>query len=82
MTPDYPRRAQSRQIEGELTVEFGINQTGEVVDAKIISANPSGIFDRAVLRALQKNRYTPQKVDGKAVPVSGLQEKYVFVLET
>lgn len=82
VTPSYPRRAQSRGIEGELLVEFDIDSGGRVRAAKIIEAQPSGVFDRAVLKAIQKNRYTPQKIDGKAVAVSGVQEKYVFVLET
>lgn len=63
-------------------MEFDIDSGGRVTAAKVINAQPSGVFDRAVLKAVQKNRYTPQKIDGKAVAVSGVQEKYVFVLET
>ncbi len=82
VTPNYPRRAQQRGIEGELTVEFSIDTVGQVINAKIINAQPSGVFERAVLNAVHQNRYSPQKIDGKPVPVSGIQEKYVFVLES
>ena len=82
VTPDYPRRALNRRIEGELTAEFNINSTGQVEDVRILNAQPSGVFDRAVIKALLQSRYSPQKVNGKAVPVSGVQERYVFVLES
>lgn len=81
-TPDYPRRAETRGIQGELVVQFNIDTLGKVTEPKVIQAQPNGVFDRAVLKALEKNRYEPQKVNGRPVTVSGVQERYVFKLET
>lgn len=80
--PRYPKRAEAKGLQGELLVEFEIDTEGKVNDARVIHASPQGVFDRAVLQALYKNRYKPQKVNGKAVVASGVQEKYIFQLES
>ena len=77
----YPRRAQSRGIEGFVIVEFIVTKTGAVSNAKIIQAKPEGIFDRAALDAVAKSKYKPRVVDGGAMEVAGVQNKISFEID-
>lgn len=58
--PDYPSHAQRRGIEGTVTVRYTVTTDGQVTDATVVSASPSGIFERATLRAMRRWRYPPQ----------------------
>lgn len=78
--PQYPTRAAERGIEGFVIVEFDVNETGAVVDPEVLVSVPDGVFDRASLRALERWRYQPKFIDGKAVPMRGLQTKFSFNL--
>ncbi|HEX7025780.1 MAG TPA: M56 family metallopeptidase [Gammaproteobacteria bacterium] len=80
--PDYPSRALRRGIEGEVIVEYSIDERGKVIEAEILSAEPSTIFNRHVLKAIKNSIFNPRQIDGKPVPARGLVEKYVFVLES
>jgi protein TonB len=50
----YPRRAQSRGIEGFVIVEFTVTKTGAVTSPSVVQAEPEGVFDRAALDAVVK----------------------------
>jgi periplasmic protein TonB len=65
--PTYPMRAKSRNIEGWAKVEFTVTASGAVTNAHIVSASPPGIFDASALEAIQKFRFKPKMVNGKAV---------------
>jgi len=79
--PVYPPRAQSRGIEGWVLVEFTISPAGTVKDPVVIDAEPSGIFNRAMLRAIRKWKYQPKIVDGVAVARPGVRVRQNFELE-
>lgn len=80
VTPVYPTRAAERGIEGHVLVEFTIDKLGRVVDVSIVDADPRGVFDRAALKAVERFRYKPRVVNGKAIPVSGVQHLVSFEL--
>ncbi|WP_206483536.1 energy transducer TonB [Thalassotalea sp. G2M2-11] len=81
VAPIYPRRAQSRGIEGYVIVEFTVTSNGSVRDPIVIEANPEGIFDRAALDAALKFKYKPRVVDGNATEVAGVQNKISFEID-
>ncbi|MGJ8691929.1 MAG: energy transducer TonB [Thalassotalea sp.] len=81
VAPIYPRRAQSRGIEGYVIVEFTVSKTGAVVDPQVIEANPADIFNRAALDAAMKFKYKPRVVDGEAMAVAGVQNKISFEID-
>ena len=72
--PVYPPRALRSGIEGVVTVEFTIATDGSVKDAKIIKGKPPKIFDKAVLNAIAKWKFNPDKVDGKPVEKRARQD--------
>ena len=79
--PQYPPRASSRGIEGWVVVEFTITAAGTVQDPTVIDADPPGIFNRAMLRAIRKWKYKPKIVDGIAVERTGVRVRQNFELE-
>lgn len=78
--PDYPPRAKQRGIEGYVDLEFTIGPTGNVLDPRVIGANPSQVFDQAALRAVRRWRYNPKIENGQAVSRTGVQVRLRFVL--
>jgi len=72
--PTYPRRALRTGIEGVVTVEFTIDTSGAVKDPVIIEASPPKIFDRAVLKAIEKWKFSPEIKDGKPIEIRARQD--------
>ncbi len=79
--PDYPRRASDRGIEGWVKVEFTITPEGTVTDAKVIDADPPGIFNEAAIRSILRWRYNPKMQEGVAVERVGVRQVIRFELE-
>ena len=70
--PMYPSRAKRMGVEGFVTAELQVDETGVVTDIKIIKSVPDGVFDRAVTRALRRWKFRPKTVDGKPVTQKGV----------
>jgi len=81
VAPIYPRRAQSRGIEGYVIVEFTVTKNGSVKDPAVVEAQPEGIFDRAAMDAALKFKYKPRVVDGTPMEVAGVQNKITFQID-
>jgi protein TonB len=81
VAPIYPRRAQSRGIEGYVIVEFIVTKNGSVRDAVVVEAKPENIFNQAAMAAALKFKYKPRVVDGVAMEVAGVQNKISFQIE-
>ncbi len=80
VAPQYPRRAQTRGLEGYVLLEFTVTKTGAVQDPVVIEAKPPGIFDRAAMKAALKFKYKPKVVNGEAVDVAGVRNLIKFEL--
>ncbi len=80
--PVYPQRALSRGIEGHVLVQFTIDALGRVVDARVVEAQPAGIFDHAALQAVERFRYKPRVVNGEPTAVSGVRHLISFALDS
>ena len=81
VAPIYPRRAQTRGISGYCIVEYTVTKTGSIRDPQAIDCQPSGIFDRASVKAATKFKYKPRVVDGEPIEVAGVQNKFTYELE-
>jgi protein TonB len=67
---NYPPEAKRLGIEGAVGLKLGIDETGRVVQVKIIERAGHG-FDEAAAKAMRKARFKPAVTsDGKAVPCS------------
>jgi len=80
VNPQYPLRASERGIEGWVVVEFTISKTGTVKNPRVLSAQPSSIFDREALKAIRKWKYNPKIEDGVPVERPGIKVKLKFDL--
>ncbi len=82
VAPVYPRRAQSRGIEGYVLLEFTVTKQGRTKDIRVIDSEPkSTIFHRAAIKAASKFKYKPRTEDGKPIEVPGVRNKITFRLE-
>lgn len=81
VAPSYPRRAQSRGIEGYVIVEFTVSKLGTVKEPFVVKAEPEGLFDRAAIDAVLKFKYKPRVVNGEPAAVSGVQNRITFELD-
>ena len=81
VAPIYPRRAQSRGITGYCIVEYTVTKNGSIRDPQAVDCQPAGIFERASLKAAEKFKYKPRVVDGEAIEVAGVQNKFTYELE-
>lgn len=80
VAPIYPRRAQTRGIEGYVVLEFTVTKTGAVKDPVVVEAKPPGIFDRAASNAALKFKYKPKVVNGEPIEVPGVRNRITFEL--
>ena len=80
VAPIYPRRAQTRGIEGYVVLEFVVTKSGAVRDPVVVEAKPPGIFDRAAMNAALKFKYKPKVVNGEPIEVPGVRNRITFEL--
>lgn len=72
--PQYPREAARDGIEGSVTFEVTINPDGTVRSARVLKAQPRGVFESAALQSILKWKFKPKIVDGKPVETTGIQQ--------
>jgi protein TonB len=81
VAPIYPRRAQSRGISGYCIVEYTVTTSGAIRDPRAVDCQPSGVFDKASVKASLKFKYKPRVVDGEPIEVAGVRNKFTYELE-
>jgi protein TonB len=79
--PTYPARATASGLEGFVTVRFDVNPDGSVGNVTVIESS-NRIFEPAAVKATRKFRFRPSVVDGIARPTTGLQNRFVFTMES
>jgi protein TonB len=79
VAPIYPNRALTRGIEGFCVVQYTVTRLGTTKDPLIIEDQcTSTLFHRASLNAALKFKYKPRIMDGEAVEVPGVQNKFTY----
>ena len=73
--PEYPRGAERRGIEGYAVVEYTVAPDGTIQNPTVVEANPEGVFDRAVIRAIEGWAYAPA-----SAATEGMQQRFDFNL--
>jgi protein TonB len=82
VAPMYPQRALSRGIEGYCVVQYTVTRQGTIRDPFIVKDQCTDeVFHRPSLQAALKFKYKPRVIDGQAVEVPGVQNKFTFVIE-
>jgi protein TonB len=81
VAPIYPRRANSRGVEGTCIVDYTVTKTGTTRDVVATDCQPKGYFERASVKAAMKFKYKPRVIDGEAIEVLGVQNLFTYNLE-
>ena len=79
--PVYPISASTRGIEGYTIVEYTVTTKGTTRDIRVIESDQGTIFNKVSIDAAAKFRYKPRVIDGTAVEVNGVKNKFTFQLE-
>ena len=80
VSPDYPRVALQRGIEGHVKLAFSINRAGAVENVRVLEAVPANVFEREARRAAVRWRFAPRTEGGLAVAREAVKTLY-FRLE-
>ena len=79
VAPIYPQRALSRGVEGYCVVQYTVTRQGTIRDPFVIEDQcTSSLFHRASVQAALKFKYKPRVIDGQAVEVPGVQNKFTY----
>ncbi|TIH07736.1 energy transducer TonB [Pseudomonas leptonychotis] len=80
ISPDYPRYALQRGIQGHVKLAFTINRAGAVENVRVLEAQPQNVFEREARRAAVRWRFAPRTEGGLAVAREAVKTLY-FRLE-
>lgn len=81
VAPAYPVKAASEGIEGTCTVEFTVTATGATRDVEIVPGQCNRVFIRASIAAAKKFKYKPRVIDGEAIEVPEVRNRFEYILE-
>lgn len=82
VAPIYPQRALMRGIEGYCVVQYTVTRQGTIRDPFVIEDQcTNSMFESPSLQAALKFKYKPRVIDGQAVEVPGVQNKFTYVIE-
>ena len=63
----YPVEAKDRKVEGYVRVAYDVSTDGTVTNARVVEADPPGVFDEAALAAVRGWHFLPAIRNGKPV---------------
>ncbi|MEE8496244.1 MAG: energy transducer TonB [Xanthomonadales bacterium] len=79
VAPIYPARALQRGLEGYCVIQYTVTSLGTIKGPVVVENQcTSSLFHRASLQASLKFKYKPRVIDGVAVEVSGVQNKFTY----
>ena len=65
--PDYPDKADRRQLSGKVRLELKLEADGRVTDVDVVSATPPGVFEDSAIKAFRDARFAPAQKNGQPV---------------
>lgn len=68
----FPMAACERGVTGRVTLEAETDADGRVLAARILGAEPAGLFDNAALAVARASRLSPAYRDGQPIPATAL----------
>src|SRR5687767_4068860 len=69
-TPEYPVLARQAQASGSVEVQVTVDEEGNVISANAMSGHP--LLRAAAVTAAQKAKFSPTKLNGELVKVTGV----------
>lgn len=82
VAPIYPQRALSKGLAGYCVVSYTVTRNGTVRDPFVVEGQcTSSLFYGPSVQASLKFKYKPRVIDGQAVEVPGVQNKFIYEIE-
>ncbi|MFC1544371.1 energy transducer TonB, partial [Gemmatimonadota bacterium] len=69
VSPRYPEIARNAGVVGRVILQIVVDETGKVIEAVPVVAEPPGIFEEAAIAAIRQWRFEPALKDGKPIKV-------------
>jgi protein TonB len=79
LEPRYPRDAELRRLEGDVVVEFVVDEAGACHSVEVVSSRPGRVFEQAAVRAIERWRFSPGTSGGRPVSVR-VRQRVAFKL--
>lgn len=80
MSPTYPVKAAMNEIEGSCLVTYTVTTSGTTKDIRAVKGECPPIFVRSAKAAAKKFKYKPRVIDGEAVEVPNVFNRFDFKL--
>jgi len=77
--PLYPRMAVEQNKEGNVVVEFTVNDRGKTENLRVVESSDP-VFEKAAMEAAAQFLYMPKIASGVAVNTTGVRNKITFEL--
>ena len=69
VAPRYPARARARGITGKVVMKLLIDAQGQVLEVRVVSSQPAGVFDTYAVQAVRRWRFRAATYKGQPVKV-------------
>lgn len=80
VSPEYPVRAATQGLEGQVTVRYDVTESGVVANVVVLESSHK-VFEAAAVQAAYRFRYKPRIVDGVAQETRDLRNRFVFRMD-
>jgi len=82
IAPVYPAKARRMGLEGQCVAQFTVTPQGTVRDVSIIeSMCDHPVFHKPSIDAAYNFRYKPRVIDGEAIEVPNVKNRFIYQLE-
>ena len=79
LTPEFPEDALKADAQGRVLIEFIVDESGMVVNPKVVTSTANyKILEDVSLATIKKYRYAPRIVSGKPVATEGVKQYFSF----
>lgn len=76
-TPNYPRAARQRKMQGQVDLIVSINSDGAAQNVRVARSSGHDLLDKAAVKAAQGIRLKPYRINGVATPIQ-VKIQYLF----
>lgn len=64
-----PKEAEEKKVPGSVVVEYMIDSNGRVIEPGVVSAEPPGVYEKAALDLVRRQRFEPAPPNDERLPV-------------
>jgi len=77
----YPKRAERLGVEGYVVVAFDLSESGDILDLRVVEAEPRMVFDKSAMKFVKGMRFEIPEEDGTPTMARDIQFKVGFQLK-